>query len=421
MLRALFRLVFAALIPAAAAAQSAPFGPSQIGADPLHDSGKNVTISILTMGVGENIWELFGHDAIWLHDDVSGRDTVFNWGVFSFAQPHFIARFLKGTMLYAMGGDSMGGIMYEYHYWNRSVLSQELDLTSAEKDSVLHIIQQNALPENINYRYDYYRDNCSTRVRDIIDRALGGQLRAQAQGLTGTTYRWHTLRLMQSGVPVEIGVDIGLGEPGDRDLTKWQTMFLPRQLHDFIASVQVRDSAGAMHPLVRNERVLFRANRPPEPAAPPHMLLWLLPIGLILCALFVWLAEVGHRGSRIAQIAAAMLFCVWSLVAGFLGLLLTALWTVTDHVFAHSNENLLLFNPLWLVLAVLVVVFFWTHRAQRWTQMFAYGLAALSVIALLAHVVGISRQVNGAVIALALPPALAIAWAVFRANPAASA
>lgn len=418
MLRALFRLLLAVLIPAAAAAQATPYGFAPRGADPLHDSGKNVTVSMLTMGNGENIWELFGHNAIWLHDNVSGRDTVFNWGVFSFAQPHFIARFLQGTMLYAMGGDSMGGIMYEYHYWNRSVLAQELDLTAAQTDSVLHIIQQNALPENINYRYDYYRDNCSTRVRDIIDRALGGQLRTQAQQLTGTTYRWHTLRLMQSGVPVEIGVDIGLGEPADRNLTKWQTMFLPKQLHDFVATVQVRDSAGTLHPLVRNERVLFRANRPPEPTAPPHMMLWLLPPGLILCALFVWLGEAGHRGSRAAEITAAVIFCVWSLVAGLLGMLLTLLWTVTDHVFAHSNENLLLFNPLWLVLAVLAVIYFWSHRAVLWTRIFAYGLAALCVIALLLHVVGISAQVNGAVIGLALPPALAIAWAVFRRTAA---
>ena len=403
-----------AVVPAALAAQGARYTLSPVEGDPLYDSGKNVTVSMLTMGVGENIWELFGHNAIWLHDNLSGRDTVFNWGAFSFAQPHFIARFVKGTMLYAMAGDSMGMVMYEYHYWNRSVVAQELDLTDAEKDSVLHIIQQNALPQNINYRYDYFRDNCSTRVRDILDRALGGQLGAQAQALTGTSYRWHAMRLMQPDKLIAVGADIGLGEPSDRNLTKWQELFLPRQLHDFVGRLQIRDSAGGTHPLVRNERVLFRANRPPEPSAPPHLIAWLLPPGLILCALFVWLGEAGGRGSRAAQIAAAVIFSVWCFIAGILGVLLTFLWVATDHVFAHSNENLLLFNPLWLVLAVLVILYFWTHRAVRWTRIFAYGLSALALIALLAHLVGISAQVNGAVIGLALPPALAIAWAVFR-------
>ena len=93
------------------------------------------------MGNGQQVWELFGHNAIWIHDRVTNRDTVFNWGVFDFRQPHFIQRFLKGTMLYTMGGDSMDKILLEYHYWNRSVVAQELDLTAAQKDSVLAAIQ----------------------------------------------------------------------------------------------------------------------------------------------------------------------------------------------------------------------------------------------------------------------------------------
>ena len=97
-------------------------------------------------------------------------------------------------------------------------------------------------------------------------------------------------------------------------------------------------------------------------------------------------------------------------MAGLLGVLLTLLWTVTDHVFAHHNENLLLFNPLWLVLAVLIAITMWSGRAARWTRLFALGLAGLSAIALLAHLVTLSSQVNLAVIGLALPPALAIAW-----------
>ena len=212
-----------------------------------------------------------------IHDNVSGRDTVFNWGVFNFRQAHFIARISsKGRMLYAMGGDSMDLVMYAYRYLNRPVRSQELDLTPAQRDTILHRIQVNAQPENIDYRYDYFRDNCATRVRDIIDQALGGQLRAQSQTLSGTTYRWQALRLMQSMKPIVVGVDIGLGRPADRELTKWETMFLPKQLHDFVATMQVRDSTGAMHPLVRDERVLFASTRGPEHDAPPHLFPWLL-------------------------------------------------------------------------------------------------------------------------------------------------
>jgi hypothetical protein len=362
------------------------------------------------MGNGDQIWELFGHDAILVHDNVSGRDTVFNWGVFSFRQSHFIAHFLEGRMLYAMGGDSMDLVMYAYRYLNRPVRAQELDLTPAQRDTILHRIQWNIRPENINYRYDYFRDNCATRVRDIIDEALGGQLRAQSQTLSGTTYRWQALRLMQGDKPIVLGVDIGLGRPSDRELTKWETMFLPKQLHDFVATMQVRDSTGATHPLVRDERVLFASSRGPEHDAPPHLFPWLLLGGLVTAGVFLWLGSSATDGGRAVRVGAALVIGLWTFVAGLLGVLVTLLWAVTDHVFAHANENLLLFNPLWLILAVLVVRSLWKGRASVWTQRFAVGLASLAVLALVAHVTRLSAQQNLPVIALALPPALAIAW-----------
>ena len=134
-------------------------------------------------------------------------------------------------------------------------------------------------------------------------------------------------------------------------------------------------------------------------------------IGLVLAAIFTWLGLRAASESRAARIGAAIAMSIWCVVAGLLGLLLTLLWTVTDHVFAHRNENLLLFNPLWLVLAVLIAITMWSGRASRWTRALALGLAGLSVLALLAHLVTVSSQVNLAVVGLALPPALAIAWA----------
>ena len=116
-----------------AAAAKTPF----IAPDALHQNGANVTISLLTMGNGENVWELFGHSAIWIHDNVTLRDTVFNWGVFDFRQPHFLQRYLRGKRLYSMGGDSMQSILLEYRYWNRTVLAQELDLTTEQKEAIL--------------------------------------------------------------------------------------------------------------------------------------------------------------------------------------------------------------------------------------------------------------------------------------------
>jgi hypothetical protein len=376
--------------------------------DPLHQSGRNVTISLLTMGNGEQVWELFGHNGLWIHDNITNRDTVFNWGVFSFHQAHFIPHFLQGRMLYSMGGDAMENVLAAYRYWNRSVVSQELDLTAAQKDTILATIQRNALPENVNYRYDYYRDNCSTRVRDILDHALGGPFSVQAAGLTETTYRWHSLRLMQGNVPIMLGVDIGLGRPSDVKLTKWQEMFLPRQLHDFVAKVRVLDTTGAMKPLVRGERVLFQSTRPAEPTAPPDLGLWLLFAGVVIAAIMAalgFMATPTHRGLRAL---AAVVSGIWSLAAGLLGTILVLLWAVTDHVFAHSNENVLLFNPLWLGLAVLLPIYLWSGRGEAATRRLASVIAVLALAALLLHVLGASRENNLPVIGLVLPPTFAV-------------
>ena len=400
--------------PPAAAAQVAPTAAVPVVAtDPLHEPGRNVTISLLTMGNGENVWELFGHSAIWIHDDVTSRDTVFNWGVFDFRQPHFIQRYLKGARLYSMGGDSMDRILFEYRYWNRTVLSQELDLTAEQKDAILDAIRTNARPENVNYLYDDFLNNCSTRIRDILDNALGGRLHAAADRPSGTTYRWHTLRLMQGSFWTMLGVDVALGRPADRPISVWETMFLPRKVHDYLATVQLESPTGS-RPLVRSERVLFQSTRGPEPEAAPMLGVKLGIAGGAFAILVFWLAMAATKQTPWIRGIAATLVGLWALIAGLLGVVLALLWSVTNHVIAHGNENLLLFNPLWLVLAVLLPMFVWSRKAVRPTRLVCTAAVTMSVMALVSHLGGLSTQANLPIIALALPPALAMAAIVAR-------
>jgi len=370
----------------------------------LHVPGHEVTISLLTMGDGDAVWEMFGHTAIRVRDTVDGRDTVFNWGAFDMSKPHFILHFLQGLNRYQMVGDPMQSVMLGYRAMNRSVTDQELALTDAQKDSVIDIIRVNAEPQNLEYWYDYFVDNCATRPRDILDHVLGGQLHAGADSLTPTSYRFHTLRLMQGDKLLVTGVDIGLGEPSDRPITKWQEMFLPQRLHDWVATKQVRDSAGTPHSLVRREQVLYQATRPPEQAAPPNLALWLTLIGFVLASIF---ARLGVRGG---PTAASVVYALWALACGLLGCVVFALWTMTNHRFAYYNENLLVFNPLWLALVILLPMYMRSGRAPRATRGILVVLAGLAVLALLAHAVMVSRQVNVGVIGLVLPPTLAIAY-----------
>jgi hypothetical protein len=391
------------------AAAKTPF----IAPDALHQNGENVTISLLTMGNGENVWELFGHSALWIHDNVTLRDTVFNWGVFDFQQPHFLQRYLRGKRLYSMGGDSMQSILLEYRYWNRTVLAQELDLTTEQKEAILAAIRTNARPENVNYLYDDFRDNCSTRIRDIFDRALGGKLISEASHLNGTTYRWHTLRLMQGSFWTMLGVDVALGLPADRAISVWDEMFLPRKLHDYIAVTQL-DSQTGTRPLVKSERVLFQSTRGPEPDGSPTLGVKLGIAGGAFAILLFCLGVASTKDTPWIRGITATLVGLWALVAGLLGVVLTLLWSVTNHVIAHGNENLLLFNPLWLVLALLLPMFVWSRKAVRATRLVCAAAVTMSVMALISHLAGISGQANLPIIALALPPALAVAAIVAR-------
>jgi hypothetical protein len=434
LVRALQGAVAALFFAAAVGAQTplaspAPSSPV-IGADAanlqtrdaLHAPGSDVTVFLLTVGNGAQVWELFGHAAIWIHDNRTMRDSVFNWGEFDMRAPHFILHFVQGLMLYQMGGQSLADVLYADRYFNRTVWSQELTLSAAQKDTLLAIIRENSRPENVQYRYDYFVDNCATRPRDILDRVLGGQLRVGADSVTTHSYRWHTLRLMQGNLPLALGVDIGLGRPSDRPVTRWQEMFLPRELHDWVATREVRDSTGALVPLVREERVLYQSTRPPEATQPPSYG-WLWLVGIVLAAAFAALGMRARRGAtaHAVRTTAAVLLGLWSLASGVLGVLLVILWAGTDHRFAYSNENLLLFNPLWLALAALLPMFIWRGRLPRTTRVLVYTVAGLAVVAGLAHVVGVSRQHNIPLIGLALPPALAIAGLfVDRRRPAGS-
>jgi hypothetical protein len=425
--RAAAALVFATRLAAQSAAPSSPADLSMRPAgahtdtanlatrDALHAPGSDVTAFLLTVGNGSQVWELFGHTAIWIHDNRTMRDSVFNWGEFDMRAPHFILHFVQGLMLYQMGGQSLPDVLYASRYFNRTVWSQELALSAAQKDTLLAIIRENSRPENVHYRYDYFVDNCATRPRDILNRVLGGQLRVGADSVTTHSYRWHTLRLMQGNLPLAVGVDIGLGEPADRPITRWQEMFLPRALHDWVATRQVPDSTGALVPLVREERVLFQATRPPEPAAPPNYAwLWIVGIGVAVVLGVLGMRATRGHGRAAVRGAAAALLGLWSLACGVLGVLLVILWTATDHRFAYSNENLLLFNPIWLGLAVLLPMWVLRGRLPRTTRVVGYALAGLACLAALAHVVGLSRQHNGALIGLALPPALAIAALLYE-------
>jgi hypothetical protein len=375
--------------------------------------GSELTIYLMTMGPGDAVWERFGHNAIRVVDASRGTDSVYNWGTFDFQQPNFVGRFMTGNTEYWLQADGMAETVAAYRYFNRSMWVQELDFTPAERAAVRDFIAWNSQPEHRYYRYDYYLDNCSTRVRDIIDRAVGGQLKpALTARLTNTTYRFHTQRALAPAAIVALGTNLALGELADRPISAWETAFLPEQLQEHARSLRVKSADGATHPLVRKEQQLFAAQRPPLPATPPNELVRDLGIGVVIAALLAMLARAALTGRRAARIAFTTIATAWAAIGGILGLAIVIAWIATRHVFIGHNENILQFDPLSLIVAVVLPLAIARGRAVGEARTLTRVVAVLSLVGVAMQLLPWFDQVNGAVIALALPANLVLAWAV---------
>ena len=240
----------------------------------------------------------------------------------------------------------------------RSVdLHRHLALTPFQAQHLANLLAHAVQPENRDYRYDYFRHNCSTRLRDAIDQALDGQLRAQtASRSRGFTYRMHARRLAQGNAWLATGIDLGLGPETDRRLSFWEEMFIPEMLRRYLREVDTGHG-----PLVAAEEAWYQGTAAP----PPEIARDLRPAygvtGLIVAGALLWLAR-RQRGDVAAPGALrqrlplppsrrrllAFLSASLHLLFGLAGLVLLWLWLGTEHIAAHRNENLFLLSPLGL-------------------------------------------------------------------------
>jgi hypothetical protein len=377
-----------------------------------------LTVYLMTMGPGKAVWERFGHNAIWIHDAQRGTDEAYNYGLFDLRQEKFLVRFLQGRMWYWMQGFPAQSYVETYRRANRSVWIQELEMTPEAKRELQVFLEWNERPENRFYHYDYYRDNCSTRVRDALDRALRGRIHEYAATRpTGKTYRFHTRRLTANDPLVYTGLLIGLGQPVDRKISAWEEMFLPLALREHLRGVTVLGPDGTGVPAVRSEQTLFESTDSPPPDRPPSWVGIYLGLGLVVGGSMIALGTAAQRGG-VLRTGFLTLSAVWALLAGILGLLLAGLWAFTDHSAAYNNENLFQLNPISLALLPLLPR---PARASGSRPMIIAGsVAALSLVGLLLKILPGFYQVNGEIIALALPIHVGLALGVrqvLRSSP----
>lgn len=360
-------------------------------------------IGVLTMQPGEIFFEHFGHNAIVVDDPAKGEPISYNFGFFDLDEPGFLRRFIHGDMQYKLVALPVMEDLVYYRDVGRGVSIQWLDITDAQARAIADALAFNALPENARYRYDYFTDNCSTRVRDALDRGLGGALRQQLEVRSaGNTFRSEAVRLASPAWWMWLGFDIGLGPFADRPLSHWEDGFVPMRLAASLR--EAKNSEG--RPLVQAESELLPHRLPPEPTdAPRRVLAWLIA-GLALAIALRWLSTARPR------VFGAIALPGWSLL-GVLGCVMAFIWIATTHRAGWANHNLLIFSPLCLLL----VPGAWTLLRGRAVSGFHRGVriavAVGAIVALFLQLLP-DAQFQAPWLALLVPVHLALAFPVRR-------
>jgi hypothetical protein len=362
-------------------------------------------IGVATMQPGEIFFERFGHNAIVVDDPALGEPVSYNFGFFDMDEEGFGGRFIRGDMRYMLVALPLAEDLAYYREVGRGVSIQWLELDDDEATSLAAALAKNAKPENARYRYDYFLDNCSTRVRDALDRALGGTLRRQLETRSqGNTFRSEAVRLASPAFWMWLGFDIGLGPVSDRPNSLWQDAFVPMRLAAALRDVKRDDG----RPLVRAEEQILPHRIAPEPIGGPRPWWpWGL-VGMAIAAVVLW------RGASKPRQVAAFALPLWTLSAIAGGLMLF-IWTCTEHRFGWANHNLLLLSPL----CALLLPGTWRIARGRDGGRISRGLLALFAVGVIAapflHWLPLLPQRNAHWIALLLPVQLAFAATLARA------
>lgn len=326
-------------------------------------------LSLITCGpTQEELYSAFGHSAFRVEDPALGIDEVYNYGIFDFHQPHFYLNFAKGFLYYQLGVYHYPDFRNSYIYYNRFVHEQVLNLSQEQLQDVYDYLQWNAQPENEHYVYDYFYNNCSTRLRDVLVGVLRDSVHFDGSYIK-TKYTIRELTDLYLGQQKwgDLGIDICLGLPMDKKASPYEYMFLPDYLESGFDHATIQKN-GKQEPLVKDKVIVYES-RPEEVTSGFLQPLYIFGIfALLTLAVSIW---------DLKRKKLSMWFdCILLSVTGLLGLLLITLWFATDHKAAANNLNI-----LWALPTNIVAVFAFIKQ-PRWLKNYFLVVATESALLL---------------------------------------
>ena len=343
-------------------------------------------VVLFTCGPGAELYAGFGHSALWISDPATKTDGLYNYGTFDFNTPHFYSKFARGRLDYMLSKTSLRYFLMEYNYRQVQVEGQTLNLTPTEIQNLYDILEENLKPENKFYRYDFFYDNCATRLWDVVEDATDGRVKLNMEA-PNASFRELLFPYLEHKPWVKFGINLVLGLAADKEVSAKEAMYLPQFLFDGFESTTLNDG-----------RELVKSEKEYVPEKLKFESKWYLhPITILSLLLLIILAvsiKEYKKGKTYRWIDTVLMS-----IGVLAGVFILFMWLGTDHSATNFNLNFLWMIPAQLLfligrsnkkfvrfsliysLVIIVVMLVWPQKIEvsfvliAWIFVVRFGLA----------------------------------------------
>ena len=353
--------------------------------------GDDLTLKVAVIGPGDELYFWWGHIGLVIEDSSSNTSRFFDWGAFSFENENFFVNFAFGRLLYSCIVTSADIVYYYYILTNRDITLYTLDLPADVKEEILRFADNNMLPENRDYMYHHFRDNCATRIRDIIDMAIDGQFREFYGEAPGRyTLRQHVRRHTWFNLFFDWILNFWMGQDIDRPITVWDEMFLPSEIASRIEDFHYTGEDGKYRSLVSSIEVLSKSTGRPQVLETPR-LQWPIELAASLAFSFiVVIAFFVFRKFKYFRPSIGIIQALIGLFFGIAGTMLAFFTLFSDHDYTFHNSNVFFVNPLFLLAIPLGLIYGFSKSEKKqsvslrllaffWAYVFLGGLLTMAL------------------------------------------
>lgn len=340
-------------------------------------------VAVITCGTGDQLYSAFGHSALRVYDPINNVDRIYNYGTFNFNKPNFYINFLKGNLIYELSTTSFHRFLLEYKYHKRWVKMQVLNLSLKDKQLIYNYLENNALPKNKEYKYDFFYDNCATKIEEVVQTALNRKINfSNSHITTPKTHRSLLKEYTKNSAWAEFGIDLALGSVTDKIISKDEYKFLPDYIYKAFnnATITINNET---KPLVKKEITVLKEGMKKQHTITPIYIF----SALLLFTLFF--TYQNYKSKNKGKWLDFILF----FITGSIGLIILLLWFATSHTATYKNLNILwAFAPNLLVAFVLL-----KRKLPKWIVGYTYTLLLFILLLILIWIFKI-QQFNFAII-----------------------